>query len=72
MQTPSISYYQQAIIEIEQFPVEHMPNLIKVIKLFKDNVVLKNATESFAAAWVDTISGNTFPVDSLWDGIDAK
>lgn len=32
---------------------------------------LPSAEQSFKEGWQDVMAGNTKPIDSLWDGIDA-
>lgn len=37
-----------------------------------DEELLESPQESFRQGWHDVITGNTFPVSQLWDGIDAE
>jgi hypothetical protein len=58
--------------EIEQTPDEYLPNLLQIIREFRESVALKSAEESFRQGWYETMTENTFPVSQLWDGIDAE
>jgi hypothetical protein len=58
--------------EIEQTPEEYLPNLLQIIREFRENVTLKSAEESFRQGWHEAMTENTFPVSQLWDGIDAE
>jgi hypothetical protein len=33
---------------------------------------LPSAAESFRQGWHDTMTGNTIPIEQLWDGIDVE
>jgi hypothetical protein len=33
---------------------------------------LPSAAESFRQGWHDAMTGNTIPIDQLWDGIDVE
>lgn len=58
--------------EIEQTPEEYLPNLLEIIRAFRESVTLKSAEESFRQGWYEAMTENTFPVSQLWDGIDAE
>ena len=49
---------------------------VRVIVLLSDEDIdeelLESPQESFRQGWHDVITGNTFPVSQLWDGIDAE
>ncbi len=49
---------------------------VRVIVLLSDEdsdeELLESPQESFRQGWHDVITGNTFPVSQLWDGIDAE
>ena len=49
---------------------------VRVIVLLSDEdsdeELLESPQESFRQGWRDVITGNTFPVSQLWDGIDAE
>ncbi|WP_293368084.1 hypothetical protein [Nevskia sp.] len=62
--------------EIEQTPAEYRSLLLKLVQSFREGVTadetLPSAAESFQAGWRDVKAGRVFPVDTLWDGIDAQ
>lgn len=72
MQTRTTAYKQQLQKEINQLPQEYLPNLLQLVRVFRESVVLKPATDSFRQGWIEAINGETQPVSKLWDGIDAK
>ncbi|MEA1907191.1 MAG: hypothetical protein U9N12_09660 [Euryarchaeota archaeon] len=63
---------KQLIREIEETPQEYLPNLLQIVRLFRESVVLKPAEASFRQGWKEAISGETRPISELWDGIDAE
>ena len=63
---------EQVIEEIQQTPQEYLPSLLQIIRLFRESVTLKSAEESFRQGWQEAMTGNTFPVSQLWDGIDTE
>ena len=57
---------------IERIPTEHIPALIKLIDAFREGVTtLPSAEESFREGWRDVQAGNTHPIETLWDDLDA-
>jgi hypothetical protein len=60
------------IREIEQTPKEYWPNLLQLVRLFRESVTLKPAEASFRQGWGEAMEGQTRPVCDLWDGIDAE
>nr|QNO48207.1 hypothetical protein PGANABGL_00021 [Methanosarcinales archaeon ANME-2c ERB4] len=68
-----ISVYESRLIrEIKETPQEYLPNLLQIVRLFRESVVLKPAEGSFRQGWKETMAGETRPVSELWDGIDAE
>ncbi|RZN35434.1 MAG: hypothetical protein EF813_08890 [Methanosarcinales archaeon] len=68
-----ISVYESRLIrEIKETPQEYLPNLLQIVRLFRESVVLKPAEYSFRQGWEEASSGETRPVSELWDGIDAE
>jgi len=65
-------YEKQLIREIEETPNEYLPNLLQIVRLFRESVVLKPAEVSFRQGWKEAMAGETRPVSELWDGIDAE
>lgn len=63
---------EQVIEEIQQTPQEYLPNLLQIVRLFRESVTKNTAEESFRQGWQEAMTGNTLPVSQLWDGIDAE
>ena len=72
MSTEISVYEKQLIREIEETPHEYLPNLLQIVRLFRESVVLKPAETSFRQGWKEAMTGETQPVSELWDGIDAE
>jgi len=72
MMTTSQHYTQQLATEIQQTPVEYLPILLRIVKSYRESVTLNTAEESFRQGWKETLSDDTYPVSSLWDGIDTE
>lgn len=66
------TYEDQLIREIHKTPEEYWPNLLQLIRLFRESVMLKPAEASFRRGWQEAITGQTRPVSELWEGIDAE
>jgi len=65
-------YEEQLVREIRETPREYWPNLLQLIRLFRDSVTLKTAEASFRQGWQEAMTGQTRPVSELWEGIDAE
>jgi len=72
MAAESSAYQKQLIREIKGTPEEYLPNLLQIIRLFRESVTLKSAEDSFREGWKEVLAGKTRPVSELWDGIDAR
>jgi len=70
MMTPSQQYLQQLTEEIQLTPLEYLPMLLSIVKSYRESVILKPATDSFHQGWQETLAGDIYPVDGLWDGIE--
>ena len=64
-------YGDQIVREINETPEEYWPNLLQLIRLFRESVMLKPAEASFRQGWQEALAGQTHPVSELWEGIDA-
>jgi len=53
-------------------PEEYLPNLLQIIRLFRESVALKPAETSFRKGWREALAGETMPVSELWEGIDTE
>ena len=65
-------YEKQLMKEIKGMPDEYMPNLLHIVRLFRDSVTLKPAADSFRQGWQETLADQTKPLSELWDGINAE
>ena len=63
---------EQIVREIRETPREYWPNLLQLLRLFRESVTLKPAAESFRQGWREALAGQTFPISELWEGIDAE
>jgi hypothetical protein len=72
MQTKPLAYKDQIINEIRETPEEYLPNLLQIVRLFRESVTLKSAEASFRQGWQEAMAGQTSPVSELWEGIDAE
>jgi hypothetical protein len=72
MQT-SLSVYEDRIIhEVKETPREYWPNLLQIVRLFRESVMLKSAEATFRQGWQEALTGQTMPVSELWKDIDAE
>lgn len=68
----NLSHYREQVLEeINKTPVEHLPYLLQIIRIFRESILLKPAEESFMQGWREALDGETKPVSELWEGIDA-
>ncbi len=58
--------------EARATPSEYWPNLLQLMRLFRETVTLKSAEASFRQGWQEAASGQTHPISELWEGIDAE
>jgi hypothetical protein len=63
---------EQLVREIREMPSEYWPNLLEIIRLFRESVTLKPAGASFRQGWQEASRGQTSPVSELWDGLGAQ
>ncbi|PYT06535.1 MAG: hypothetical protein DMF60_09195 [Acidobacteria bacterium] len=66
------SIERQFVREIRAIPDEYLPNLLQIVRLYRDSVALKPAEECFREGWRDALRGETIAVSELWEGIDAE
>lgn len=72
MPTRTSEYKSQLARELKSVPEEYLPNLLMIVRLFRESVSLKSAEESFRQGWKEALEGETYPISELWDGIDAE
>jgi len=65
-------YEEEIVQEVKGVPEEYLPNLLQIVRLFRESVVLKPAKASFRQGWKEALAGETRPVSELWEGIDAE
>ena len=63
---------EHLVREIKGVPEEYLPNLLQIVRLFRESVSLKPAEASFRQGWKETLAGETRSVSELWEGIDAE
>lgn len=66
------TYEKQLFREIKETPKEYLPNLLLIVRVFRESVLLKSAEASFRQGWKEALAGETRPVSELWEGIDAE
>ena len=72
MATQVSVYAERLMQEIKETPEEYWPNLLEIVRLFRESVTLRPAEASFRQGWKETLAGETRPVSELWEGIDAE
>lgn len=72
MSSRVVTYEEQLVREINETPKEYWPNLLQLIRLFRESVILQPAVTSFRQGWEEAMTGQTHPVSELWEGIDAE
>jgi hypothetical protein len=72
METQPKDPTEELISEINQTPEEYRPLLLRIVRSFREGVILPSAETSFKAGWRDAMEDNTKPVDTLRDDIDAN
>jgi len=65
-------YEKELVREIKTTPEEYLPNLLQIVRLFRESVALKPAEASFRQGWKEALGAETRPVSELWEGVDAK
>ena len=63
---------EQIVQEIKGVPEEYLPNLLQIVRLFRESVALKPAEASFRKGWGESLAGDTMPVSEVWESIDAE
>jgi hypothetical protein len=66
------AYEKQLVREIKATPEEYLPNLLEIVRLFRESMALKPAEASFRQGWKESLAGETRPISELWKGIDAE
>jgi len=56
--------------EIEQTPEEYRPLLLRIVHSFREGVE-QSFEEELQASLRDAKAGKTYPINTLWDGIES-
>ncbi len=72
MNNYNTTYTDLLIREIRATPDEYLPNLLDIVRIFRESITLKPAEDSFRKGWEEALAGNTAPVDELWTDIDGE
>ncbi len=70
MNTCDTNYTNQLIQEIKATPGEYLPALLNMVRVFRKDMTLKPAENSFRQGWEEAMKDETVPIDELWTGID--
>jgi hypothetical protein len=60
---------RQLLAELSSVPEEYYPFLLQMIRNYRESVLLQPAADSFRRGWKEAQSGESLPVDRLWEGI---
>ncbi len=59
--------YQEILLnEIKDLPDEYLPNLIRMVHVFKVSVTHKPALDSIKQGWQEALNDETEPLENLW------
>lgn len=72
MTAKTTDFKKMIMREVENTPAEYLPNLLALIRIFRESVELTHAAESFAQGWKEAKNGETRPISELWEGVDAE
>jgi hypothetical protein len=71
MTAVTIAYRERALAELDALPDEYLPFAWQLMRAFRESVSLKSAAASLRQGWEEAQRGDTYPVSTLWDDIDA-
>jgi hypothetical protein len=54
------TYEKQLAKEIKETPQEYLPNLLMLVRIFRESVALKSAEASFRQGWKEALAGETY------------
>jgi len=72
MPTELSIYKEQLIKEMRGTPEEYLPNLLQIVRLFRESVSLKSVGDTFRQGWQEAQAGKTILVSELWKDIEAE
>ena len=68
-----VSVYEKQLLRvIKEIPEEYLPNLLQIVRLFRESVALKPAAASFRQGWKEALTNETHPISELWEDIEAE
>lgn len=71
--TIELSIYEEQITkEMRGTPEEYLPNLLQIVRLFRESVSLKSAGDTFRQGWQESQAGKTILVSELRKDIEAE
>ncbi|MBI5473087.1 MAG: hypothetical protein HY961_12155 [Ignavibacteriae bacterium] len=69
MPSSTSTYQRQLQRELKRLPKEYVPNLLQIVRLYRESVTLKPARESFSEGWKEALQGKTHPIAELWKDV---
>jgi hypothetical protein len=66
------TYRNQLLTELDALPDEYLPFVLQMMRSFRESIALKPAADSCRQGWHEAQQGDTYPVASLWEDIDAE
>ena len=72
MTPQTLTFEEQIAREVRETPKEYWPNLLQLIRLFRNSVMLTPADASFRQRWQEAMAGQSQPISELLEGIDAE
>ena len=69
--TESTLYRERVLAEIDTLPDEYLPFVLQLVHTLRESIALKPAAASLRQGWAEARQGLTYPIETLWDGIDA-
>jgi hypothetical protein len=71
MTTPML-YRERVLAAIDTLPEEYLPFVLQLVQTLHDTIMLKPAAASLRQGLLEVKQGVTYPIEQLWDGIDAE
>ena len=66
------AYKNRLLKEIDATLEEYLPALLNIVRSYRQSVSLNPAEESFRQGWQEAMQGEIFPIEELWQDIDAE
>ncbi len=70
--TETTLYRERVLAEIDTLPDEYLPFVLRLVHTLRESIALKPVAESLRQGWTEAQQGVTYPIDKLWEGIDAE